>query len=64
MITTSFKAYNTMTNTYKEFSTDPNYLRKVAHNQVRLGNKVIAWIAYDSTVNRFYTEWEISSNGK
>lgn len=47
-------------NTYKEWSADPNKLRQVAQNQVRLGNKVIQWLAFDQENNMFYTEWEIA----
>ena len=47
-------------NTYKQWSADPNKLRLVAQNQVRLGNKVIQWLAFDPINNMFYTEWEIA----
>ena len=51
-------------NTYKEWSADPNKLRQVAQNQVRLGNKVIQWLAFDQENNMFYTEWAIPYTGK
>lgn len=47
-------------NTYKQWSKNPNELRTIAQAQVRLGNRVVKWLAFDAANNLFYTEWEIA----